>query len=71
VTKFLACLAIIAVGWIGGSWLTMVTVGVIHSVWIPQLPTLGFPTALLIGAIQSAFGGFKGAMSGLVKAVLK
>lgn len=43
-------------------WVFMLTVGVIHHEWIPQLPTLGYWWAfLIIALIRSCLTGLKGA----------
>lgn len=31
------------------AWVVMITVGVIHGEWLPNLPTIGFHSAYLIG----------------------
>lgn len=68
-TKFLAALAVIALDWVLVAWFLMVGVGVVHDVWLPQLPTIGFSTALLLALlieIRGAISGFgKGAIEGL------
>lgn len=33
------------------AWVFMLTVGVIHAEWIPQLNTLGYPAAVLISSL--------------------
>lgn len=53
-SKFIANVAMLAVAWLIGAWSLMLSVGVIHAEWIPQLPTVGFPTALLLGALLMA-----------------
>lgn len=34
-----------------GGWLLMLTVGVIHAVWIHALPTIGFKSAVLVSVM--------------------
>lgn len=52
--KTLACLVVIAACWVAGSWLLMIMVGIVHAMWIPQLPPIGFKLALLLGVLGAA-----------------
>jgi hypothetical protein len=54
VAEVLAYLTMIAAGWLFNAWILMLTVGVVHGMWIPQLPTIGFPTALLLSSLNTA-----------------
>lgn len=49
--EFLAKLTLLAALWLTGAWTLMLGVGIIHADWIPWLPTIGFPTALLLSAL--------------------
>ncbi len=48
-SQFLAHLANLAAAWLMTAWMLMLLVGVVHAEWIPQLPTIGFGLALLLG----------------------
>lgn len=50
-TKFLAFMALLVAAWIFAAWMLMLTVGVVHLHWIPQLPTLSFKVALLLATL--------------------
>lgn len=51
-TKVLASLSVLATAWLVGSWMLMLTVGIVHAEWIPQLPTIGYRLALLLTTIS-------------------
>lgn len=70
-TKTLASIAVVAASWLITAWLLMVTVGVVHAVWIPQLPTVGFAVALLLSALITARSAIAGILQGIVNVVLK
>jgi hypothetical protein len=36
-------------------WVLMLLVGIVHSLWLPALPTLGFWSATLIALLVRAF----------------
>ncbi|REF00461.1 hypothetical protein [Thermomonospora umbrina] len=37
------------------AWLFMVTVGVIRGEWLPALPTIDFPSAVLVSVLMSVW----------------
>jgi len=43
------CVSILGALW--GGWMLMIAVGVAHSGWLPNLPTIGYWTAVLIVAL--------------------
>ena len=54
-----AIILLIVIGAMWTGWLLMLTLGVIHS-WNPDVPTLGYATAVPIGALFNAvIGRFK------------
>jgi hypothetical protein len=54
VNEFLAKLLLLGALWLTGAWLLMLGVGIVHADWIPWLPTIGFPTALLLSLLSFA-----------------
>ena len=65
-TKLLAFTALMAGLWLAGAWAFMLTVGVVHADWIPQLPTVSYRVALLLSAIavmRTFAGAFIGSIS--------
>lgn len=53
-TTFFAGLAVVVISWLASAWMFMLLVGVVHAEWLPQLPTIGYGLALLLGALTSA-----------------
>lgn len=49
--KWLTYLILLVAAWVVSAWVLMVTVGVVHAEWIPQLPTIGFGVALLLASL--------------------
>ncbi|SCL33059.1 hypothetical protein GA0070616_4624 [Micromonospora nigra] len=45
-------------------WLFMLTVGVIRSEWLPDLPTIGYgPAVLVVGLVSGVVGMMRGTPS--------
>ena len=53
-TKTLAAIGAMAIGWPAAAYLLMVTVGVIRAHWIPWLPTVGYAPAVLVTVLLGA-----------------
>lgn len=51
--KILGGLAVIVACRLGAAWPLMLLVGVVHATWLPDLPTIGYGTAVLIEALLS------------------
>jgi hypothetical protein len=66
-TKFLAAIAIIAIDWVLTAWFLMIAIGVVHAIWLPQLPTIGFSTAVLLALLIELRGGISGLGKGLIE----
>jgi hypothetical protein len=49
--KTVAVLSLTIASWLISAWTLMLTVGIVHAEWIPQLPTIGFRLALLLAGI--------------------
>lgn len=47
-TKTLAGLAMLAIGWALSAWLLMLLIGTVHTDWLPVVPAIGYPTALVL-----------------------
>lgn len=52
--------------WIVTAWTLMVGVGVVHAEWLPQLPTIGFGTALLFSTLLTVHAVVKMVFSVIV-----
>lgn len=69
--KMLALIPLVFCAWLVGAWSLMLTVGIIHGAWIPQLPTIGYATALVIGTVAAAAGIMRGVIVTMIKEVGK
>jgi hypothetical protein len=53
VTWFLS-IVIALIEWLFSAWMLMLIVGIVHAEWLPQLPTIGFGLACLLGLFSPA-----------------
>jgi hypothetical protein len=53
--KWLILLVFDVLMWLLSSWIFMVLVGVVHGEWLPNVPTLGYSSSLLISALISVW----------------
>jgi hypothetical protein len=66
-TEFLAAVGAIVIGWPISAYMLMIIAGVIRAEWIPALPTIGYPAALLLTVLLAA----RAMVGGLVAALIK
>lgn len=65
--KLIAILATVAGAWLFAAWILMLIVGIIHLNWIPQLPTIGYPLALLITILLGTRATLSAYGAGLIR----
>lgn len=70
-TKFLATVGAIVIGWPLSAYLLMIIVGVIRAEWIPFLPTVGYPAALLLTVLLGARAMTGGLIAALIQDATK
>lgn len=65
--KLLTALAITVAATAAAAWILMLTIGVIHTNWLTAMPTIGYPTALLIGLLLTAQALIRGVAVLIIK----
>jgi hypothetical protein len=50
-------LGCVLVGMLAGGWLLMLFIGVVHGEWLPNMPTIGYWSAVKVSAMLSLMVG--------------